>query len=201
MQTVKEAAKAAIFTFIGYRPQHVSVSAWDSEYREGAWKYLERINSLAGQASILGYCLFLSPDSILDVGCGAGLLASKLKLLPYKSYLGLDISAEAIAQAEGLADARTRFRVSDANEFLSTEKYDVVIFNQCMNYISDPEACIAQYAKFLSPKGRIIVSMYDCARTRAAWPLVTRSMKVEDSVTFIQSEGKGTTKVLLPLAA
>ncbi|MGZ5988223.1 MAG: class I SAM-dependent methyltransferase [Rhizomicrobium sp.] len=201
MTNVKEATKAAIFRLIGYRPQQVSVSAWDREYRDGEWKYLEKIGSLAGQVSILGYCQFLAPDSILDVGCGAGLLAAKLKVLPYKSYLGVDISAEAIAQARKLQDARTQFAVTDANQFDSGACFDVIIFNQSMNYMPNPSKSVVHYSKFLTPKGRIIVSMCDSARARAAWPLVTKGMTVEDAMTFVQSEGRGTTKVLLPRAA
>ena len=114
MNSVREVTKAAMFKLIGYRPQQVSVSSWDNEYRDGTWKYLETIGSLAGQVSILGYCQYLAPNSILDVGCGAGFLASKLKVLPYKSYLGIDISAEAIAQARKLQDERIQFAVADA---------------------------------------------------------------------------------------
>ena len=201
MNSVREVTKAAMFKLIGYRPQQVSVSSWDNEYRDGAWKYLETIGSLAGQVSILGYCQYLAPNSILDVGCGAGLLASKLRVLPYKSYLGIDISAEAIAQARKLQDERTQFAVADANRFESTSTFDVIIFNQSMNYMPQPAARVTHYSRYLTPHGRLIVSMCYSARARAAWPLVTKDMRVEDSVTFMQSEGNGTTKVLIPRAA
>ncbi len=201
MHNIKEVTKAAVFKLIGYRPQQVTVSAWDKEYRDGEWRYLEKIGSLAGQVSILGYCQFLAPDSILDVGCGAGLLAAKLKVLPYKSYLGIDISAEAIALAKTRQDERTQFAVTDANQFDSDASFDVIIFNQSINYMPDPAERVVHYTKFLTPNGRIIVSMCDSARARAAWPLVAKGVTVEDSMTFVQSEGRGTTKVLLPRAA
>lgn len=201
MKNVREVTKAVMFKLIGYRPQRVSVSSWDNEYRDGAWNYLETIGSLAGQVSILGYCQYLAPSSILDVGCGAGLLAAKLKVLPYKSYLGIDISSEAIEQAAKLQDERTQFAVADANQFEPKSTFDVIIFNQSMNYMPQPAARMAYYAKYLTPRGRLIVSLCNSARARAAWPLVTQDMHVEDSVTFMQSEGKGTTKVLLPRAA
>ncbi len=76
------------------------------------------MDSLAGLVSILGYCQFLNPASILDAGCGEGLLAEKLKILPYKSYLGMDVSKEAIAIAtKRLGDDRSRFTVADAWAF------------------------------------------------------------------------------------
>jgi SAM-dependent methyltransferase len=198
MRRLKEFVSTPAFKLLGYRPQKVSVDTWDREYREGSWKYLETIGSLAGLVSILGYCQFLAPDSILDVGCGAGLLAAKLKILPYKSYLGIDISAEAIAQAGELRDDRTAFAVADASEFHADRPFDVIIFNQSMNYLPDPAAAIAHYSRLLSPTGRMIVSLVDNPRNRAAWAIVTRSAIVEDAMSYEQSEGRGTTMVLRP---
>ena len=198
MKRLKEVISGPVFKVLGYRPQNVSVAVWDREYSGGEWKYLETIGSLAGQVSILGYCQFLSPASILDVGCGAGLLAAKLKVLPFQSFLGIDISPMAISQAKSLADARTSFAVCAAEDFHADTRFDVVIFNQCMNYMTDPAATIAHFAKALAPAGRMIVSMCETARARAAWPLLERNMTVEDATTYIQAEGRGTTKVLKP---
>ncbi|MBL6853750.1 MAG: methyltransferase domain-containing protein [Alphaproteobacteria bacterium] len=199
MKSVKEFISGPAFRLLGYRPQRVSVDAWDREYRDGDWKYLESIGSIAGQASILGYVQFLKPDTVLDVGCGAGVLAGKLKVLPFKSLLGVDISAEAIAQANAaFADGRTSFAVSDADGFETDRTFDMIIFNQCMYYLPDPRATLRHYMRFLKPNGRVLVSMCDSARTRAMWPLLEREMAVEDAMTFAQSEGRGTTKVFKP---
>ena len=200
MKRLKEVISGPVFKVLGYRPQNVTVDAWDREYSGGEWKYLETIGSLAGQVSILGYCQFLGPASILDVGCGAGLLAAKLKVLPFQSFLGIDISPAAIAQAKSLEDDRTAFAVCAADDFHADTRFDVVIFNQCMNYMTDPAATLAHFAKVLAPAGRMIVSMCETARARAAWPLLERDMVVEDATTYIQAEGRGTTKVLKPRA-
>lgn len=201
MKRLKEVISGPVFKVLGYRPQNVSVAAWDREYGAGEWNYLETIGSLAGQATILGYCQFLGPASILDVGCGAGLLAAKLKVLSFQSFLGIDISPVAIAQAKAREDARTAFAVSAADAFHADTRFDVVIFNQCMNYMADPSATLAHFAKVLAPNGRMIVSMCETARARAAWPLLERDMIVEDATTYIQAEGRGTTKVLKRRAA
>lgn len=201
MNHLKETISGPVFKLIGYRPQAVSAAQWDREYRDGAWKYLETIGSLAGLVSILGYCQFLAPDTILDVGCGAGTLAAKLAILPFKSYLGIDMSREAIAQAQAHADSRTAFAQCEADAFHADRGFDVIVFNQSINYMADPAGTLARYAKFLSPKGRIIVSLFDTARARAAWPLVERAVDVEDVMTYAQAQGRGTTKVLKPRAA
>jgi SAM-dependent methyltransferase len=197
MKRIKEIISGPAFRLLGYRPQQVSAEAWDREYRDGQWKYLESIGSIGGQVSIVGYAQFLRPETILDVGCGAGLLANKLKLLPFRSLLGIDISPEAVAQANtAFADARTSFAVCDADRFETDRSFDAIIFNQCMYYLPDPRATLAHYARLLTPTGRVIVSMCDNARSRAMWPLIERAMAVEDWVSFEQAQGRGTTKVL-----
>jgi len=201
MDIVRKIASYAVFQVIGFRPAAVSAQAWDSEYKSGQWDFLGRLDSLGGLATVLGYCQFLEPASILDVGCGSGLLAKKLKVLPYKSYLGVDLSAEAIAQAAPVADARTAFAVAEAGDFHSDRRFDLIIFSQIMNYIPDPDAMLARYARYLTPQGRIIVSLYNTGRTRAAWSLMEKTMTVEDTMTVTQATGTTTTKVLRPRAA
>jgi 2-polyprenyl-3-methyl-5-hydroxy-6-metoxy-1,4-benzoquinol methylase len=196
MKRLRQIISGPAFRILGYRPQQVTVAAWDREYREGCWRYLDSIGSLAGHASMLGYVQFLAPETILDVGCGAGVLAGKLKVLPFRSLLGIDISAEAIAQAAAMTDARSSFAVCEADAFETDRMFDAILFNQIMNYLPDPRRTIAHYARFLSPRGHIIVSMAENPRALAAWPLITRDMAVVDSMTFEQAEGRGTTKVL-----
>lgn len=198
MKGLKELVSGPVFRVLGYRPQAVSVSAWDREYRNGDWNYLGGVGAIAGQATILGYCQYLKPASILDVGCGAGQLAEKLKILPYRAFLGIDISAEAIAQAASVADTRTIFATGPADGFHCDTRFDVIIFNQCVNYFADPAAMMAHYIQLLSPNGRIIVSLCDNPRNRAAWPLIEKHLAVEDAITYIQAEGRGTTKLLRP---
>ncbi|MEY4964742.1 MAG: hypothetical protein RL274_325 [Pseudomonadota bacterium] len=199
MERIKELARAIVFGVTGYRPQQVSAETWDREYQGGQWEYLRKIDSLAGLVSILGYCQFLNPASILDAGCGEGLLAEKLKILPYKSYLGMDVSKEAIALATGrLGDERSRFTVADAWAFDTDERFDVIVFNQSLYYLSEPAALLVKYQKLLTPNGRIIVSMVDNARTRAVWRLIDPAMRIEDAMTTIQGKGTVVTKVMLP---
>jgi 2-polyprenyl-3-methyl-5-hydroxy-6-metoxy-1,4-benzoquinol methylase len=200
MDLIKRLASYAVFEVIGFRAAPVSATAWDREYKDGSWDYLGTMDNLGGLVSVLGYCQFLNPASILDVGCGAGLLAAKLKVLPYEAYLGIDLSAEAVAQARAVADARTAFAVSGAEEFHIDRRFDVIVFSQILNYIDNPGALLARYAKYLAPNGRLIVSMYASGRTRAAWNLIERTMAVEDAMTITQATGTTTTKVLKPRA-
>lgn len=196
---IKKMLAFPVFKLIGYRPDKVSAETWDRQYRSGYWEYLDRLENIGGLLTVFGYCQFLEPNSILDVCCGEGLLAKKLKVLPYKELVGIDISSEAIAKAEQLrGDERTRFVVCDAQRFSPETLFDVIIFNQCLNYMPKPQDMIRQYAKFLNPTGRMIISLYDAGRTRAAWPLISSNVIVEDSITVVQSSGRTTTKLVRP---
>ena len=196
MELVRKIAGYAFFQVMGYRPFAVNADTWDREYRSGAWDFLGAMDNLGGLASILGYCQFLNPASILDVGCGAGLLARKLKVLPYESFLGIDLSAEAIAQAAPVSDHRTAFAVAGAEDFETDRRFDVIVFSQILNYIPQPDRVLACYAKYLTPEGRIIVSLYQAPRTQAAWRVIDRAMRVDDAMTVTQGSGTTTTKVL-----
>ena len=199
MERIKELARAVVFGVTGYRPQHVTPEAWDREYCDGQWEYLRKMDSLAGLVSILGYCQFLNPASILDAGCGEGLLAEKLKILPYKSYLGMDVSKEAIALAtKRLGDDRSRFTVADAWAFEPCERFDIIVFNQSLYYLTDPAGILKKYRGLLNPGGRIIVSMVDNARTRSVWRLIDPVFNIEDAMTTIQGKGTVVTKVIRP---
>ena len=198
MQRARQLLAAFVFPLIGYRPQTVTAQTWDREYREGKWRFLRGIENIAGLAAILGYCEFLDPKSILDVGCGEGLLAGKLRLLPYEDYLGLDVSGEAIAQAGRLADGRTGFTVAQAGSFDPGRRFDVIVFNQSLYYLPDPAAILTRYRQFLARDGRFIISMVDSPRSRAAWRQVRRVLRVEDQMVTVQNKGKVVTAVLLP---
>lgn len=199
MERIKELVRGLVFGLTGYRPQQVSAETWDREYRDGQWEYLRKMDSLAGLVSILGYCQFLNPISILDAGCGEGLLAEKLKILPYKSYLGMDVSKEAIAIATNrLGDDRSRFTVADAWAFETDERFDVIVFNQSLYYLTDPAGILKKYRAMLNPGGRIIVSMVDNARTRSVWRLIDPVFGIEDAMTTMQGKGTVVTKVMQP---
>lgn len=195
----KEALKIPYFKLLGYRPHAVSAETWDDEYRAGLWDYLGHLDQLAGQLTVFGYCQHLAANSILDVGCGAGRLAEKLKVLSYASYLGVDISAEAISNADRvLGDARTKFAVADAEKFVPGALFDVIVFNQCLYYMPDPLGMVGRYAAFLPSSGRMIVSMSNSARSRKVWSLLENHVAIEDSITVVQAGGRTTTRLLRP---
>jgi trans-aconitate methyltransferase len=109
---------------------------------------------------IVGYVQhFCANPAILDVGCGSGRLLQLLEPYPFKSYLGLDFCAEAIARGHSLASDGARFERVDFEEFVPPDRYDVIVFNESIYYSPRPEEVLHRYTAALTTDGVMIVSM------------------------------------------
>ena len=81
---------------------------------------------------------------------------------------------------------------------MTDERFDVIVFNQSLYYLTDPAGILKKYRAMLNPGGRIIVSMVDNARTRSVWRLIDPVFGIEDAMTTIQGKGTVITKVMQP---
>jgi len=73
---------------------------WEAEYVRGQWNYIKQLDELARYSVIVGYCCYFRPGgTILDIGCGEGILQERLSPCQYSRYVGIDICAEAIRRA------------------------------------------------------------------------------------------------------
>jgi 2-polyprenyl-3-methyl-5-hydroxy-6-metoxy-1,4-benzoquinol methylase len=162
---------------------------WDAEYASGYWDYLQSLGELAHYSIIVGYCRFFeSAPAILDVGCGTGTLQKLLRPF-YASYVGIDLSEEAIARAVPTSDANTSFACADASAFVPPGKLDVVIFNECLSYFEQPLALVRRYETCLAPGGVIVASNVIRRRTRAARAMLASSYVPLDRVTVANAAG------------
>jgi SAM-dependent methyltransferase len=167
-----------------------SPARWEREYASGRWSYLGAIDELAHYSVIVGYYAFLKPGgSVLDVGCGEGILQTRLSPHGYCRYLGIDFAAGAIQRVAQRADPATEFRVADAASFTTNEKFDAIIFNESLYYFQDPVRVVERYMGFLASDGIIIVSM-EVARNRVAiWNAIGTVLKAIDETTAFNSAG------------
>lgn len=90
----------------------------------------------------------LPPQSILEFGCGEGMLAEVLddEGVPLPGYRGIDIRPDAIAEARrrnpGLA-----FEVRDIfDQSLDGESFDVVLASQVLEHLFDPAPFLSRLA-------------------------------------------------------
>jgi SAM-dependent methyltransferase len=102
-----------------------------------------------------------SRQRLLDVGCGSGdaALALAAGLGIDGEVVGVDASHEMIAVARSRAPSagcRVRFAVGDALKLAEPDcSFDVVRSERTLQWLSDPEAAVAEMARVLRPGGLV----------------------------------------------
>lgn len=163
----------------------LAASAWETQYEEGRWDFLGDSRELSRYSVLAGYILSVDGHPrVLDIGCGEGLLARRLDA-SYSAYLGVDLSSIAIERAQSrLSDERTHFAVADAERYVPSAEFDVVVFNESLYYFSEPLEVFDRYARGVTPEGAIALSMFLSARTRALLRCLLKTHPVLDHTTI-----------------
>ena len=190
-ETVVNSSKRWLSMLLQYRSMKGGREVLEAEYLSGAWDYLRNLNELPRFYVVAGYChYFKKLGTILEVGCGEGILQERLDRSKFSRYVGVDISEEAIRRASRKQDEKTLFLREDASSFKPSENFDVIIFNECLEYFDDPLELVRRYERFLREDGIYIVSMFaglDTARTKRIW-------KMLESVYSSEAETRVSTK-------
>jgi 2-polyprenyl-3-methyl-5-hydroxy-6-metoxy-1,4-benzoquinol methylase len=144
-----------------------SPSAWDSEYEEGRWEYLDSVEEMARYMVLFGYatCAVEHP-AVLDIGCGHGRLLEVFRRLPFGSYLGLDISRVAVESAAAREVPGAAFEVGSFEDWDTNERFDVVVLNECALYAQDPHALVRRALGWLRDDGLLLISLFRYKKTR-----------------------------------
>jgi 2-polyprenyl-3-methyl-5-hydroxy-6-metoxy-1,4-benzoquinol methylase len=139
----------------------LAAEAWDRQYRSGVWHYMANLEECSRYSPIVGYMVYLKPGgSVLDVGCGEGILYKRYQPYGYAFYQGIDISETAIATLTQAHHAKTLFVQADAETYEPSQQFDVIVFNETLYYLNDPISTFTRYAHLLKPQGILIVSTY-----------------------------------------
>jgi 2-polyprenyl-3-methyl-5-hydroxy-6-metoxy-1,4-benzoquinol methylase len=157
-----------------YNSLTVSPASWDTEYANGRWTYMRQRTQLVRYSIIAGYCHSFKPGaSILDIGCGEGILKEHLSPHLYTHYLGMDLSEQAISRAKALfEDDNHEFLVANMEQYEPDRSFDVIVFNECLYYASDPVSLVKKYERYLNDSGIFIISMYDILRSQILWTML-----------------------------
>ena len=76
---------------------------------------------------------------------------------------------EPIKKAQAKATATTRFVVGDMNEFTTTERFDVIVFNESIYFLQDMLAGLQRYEQVLAPDGLVCISVHGQVRSHSCW--------------------------------
>ncbi len=176
---------------------------WEREYARGKWDHLGATDQLPHYSVIAGYVRHYASDStILDIGCGEGLLQEHLATVGYSHYLGIDFSETAMRQALPREDARTRFLQADAETYHPDRSFDAIICNESLYYFRRPLASLGAYDPHLSDQGVYIISMWDSIGTRRLWRKLGKRYHTLDAVKLTGPSGVShKVKVLRPASS
>jgi 2-polyprenyl-6-hydroxyphenyl methylase/3-demethylubiquinone-9 3-methyltransferase len=99
--------------------------------------------------------------TVLDIGCGGGILAEPLARLGAR-VSGIDPVAEAIAVARNHAEAQglsINYREDTAEGVAGRgETFDIVIASEVIEHVNDPRAFLTTLRRLVRPGGLLIVS-------------------------------------------
>jgi len=130
---------------------------WDPQGPQKALHVLNpvRLAYVAQQMPLVG-------KQVLDVGCGAGLLAEALAAAGAK-VTALDLAPELIevAQLHLLESAlHVDYRLASIAQVAAAQPahFDVVTCMELLEHVPDPQALIADCVRVLAPGGRLIIS-------------------------------------------
>lgn len=148
------------------KPDNINTpSYWDGVYRTECESGVADTNNYSRDYgpihdSIIG--LIADGSSVLDVGCGPGLLCRKIRLqLPATRVTGVDFSAFTITRnSERDVELQIDYRQIDVRRELTTigGPFDVVTMCEILEHLDEPEAVVADALSLVRPGGRFILS-------------------------------------------
>lgn len=170
--------------FLKINKNRVPKSIWEQQYADTTWDYLEGEDERAHYEKIAGfYTRYSNNSSVLDIGCGKGVLYNYLSEnagLSLSNYKGLDISENAILAACEKYNTKN-FLALDYQYRSLDERFGMVIFNETLYYFNSPiETLEKAFAENLVKGGKVIVSMCDYAQHNHIWELIKSKYKVVD---------------------
>ena len=124
---------------------------------------------------------FSARGHILALGCGTASVADKLKPESFRSFLGVDLSTEAIRRANERANEKIRFEVGDMLKHRCERPYDVILFSNSLNYVNwgGRKRFLRRLTQSLTSGGRIVVSLAQPKRYAGLLKMIRRAFVVD----------------------
>ena len=100
------------------------------------------------------------PGFVVDLGCGDGSLTATLaERWPNATVLGIDPSADMLAQAAGRATSRRRFEPGPIEDCQPDRPVDVLVSNAALHWVPDHRSHLPRLVELLAPTGWLAVQM------------------------------------------
>jgi len=151
------------------RPLGADPAAWDEEYRADHFARLHDLGEAPRYGIIAGWLRHLVPDggAVLDVGCGEGaLFRHVMRERPSLSYVGVDVSAVALATAADIIGPRDagrcrlcRAAMADFVPAPEDPPFDAIVITEVLSYSAESVTWLDRYRAWLAPEGVIVATL------------------------------------------
>ena len=120
-------------------------------------------------------------ESVLDLGCGDGALASQLAaILPNGEVVGIDASQGMIDVALAKERSNLRFRRLDIDDLDYENLFDVVFSNASLHWVKDHQRLLRNVRRALRPAGRIRFNFAGDGNCAHFFAVVREAMAVDE---------------------
>jgi trans-aconitate 2-methyltransferase len=100
------------------------------------------------------------PRFVVDLGCGDGSLTATLgQRWPEATVVGVDSSAEMLAEAAGRATPRLSFRSGRIEDWEPDRPIDVLVSNAALHWVPDHRSHLPHLVDMLAPGGWLAIQM------------------------------------------
>ena len=137
----------------------IASSWWD---KEGEFKPLHKLNPVR-LSFIEEKSQGINGKTIVDIGCGGGILAESMAKLGAK-VTGIDLAQDSLDVAKlhalesGLTNVDYQNINAEAFAAENSEQFDLVTCMEMLEHVPDPEAIVAAAAKACKPNGKVFFS-------------------------------------------
>jgi 2-polyprenyl-3-methyl-5-hydroxy-6-metoxy-1,4-benzoquinol methylase len=154
-----------------------SKSAWEQEYESGSWEFLNGRGE-APRYAVVADQIQTHPGriSLMDVGCGEGVILRYLDLNKIRRYVGLDLAQTPLDRIVPRR-SQDRYICSSLEDYSPDEKWDVILFGEVLYYVGDPVDQLRKFEASLNDDGFFVVSMHQKHKWWAYGNRCTRQLK------------------------
>jgi len=131
-----------------------------------AWSYVydiplvQRATYRPVQDAVIGALREGRPSRVLDIGCGTGLLTSRIRaVFPRARIVGCDFSGGMLAHA-ARRDPSVHWVQGDGGRLPFADRaFDTIVSTEAFHWFPDQAAALAEFFRVLEPGGRLFLAL------------------------------------------
>jgi ubiquinone/menaquinone biosynthesis C-methylase UbiE len=141
----------------GPRPSRGFFDLWSRVYDAPP---VQQAIYLPVQDAVLSALRLASPERLLDIGCGTGILSARLvEELPELEVVGCDFSAGMLRQAAERSDSPAWVQGDALHLPLRDGSVDAATSTESFHWFPDPATALSELARVIRPGGLLLVAM------------------------------------------